>query len=160
MSVSTEKKACPKCPKDLGQMLCGGCDRWFCWDHMMEHQQELSQEMNSLILERDDLGNNLASEANNDQQRSLMSRIDRWESQSIGRIKQTADDVRSQLKDLFSRTKGKVQHSLNNITEEFRKHQGKMAYNEIELREWASQLQELRGSARQTSDGGARRRCN
>ena len=143
-TIEIEKKSCPKCPKDLGQVLCGGCGQWFCWKHLSEHRQDVIRQMDDLVPEYDQLQKHLNGDATDFQQHPFMNRVDRWESKSIERIRQIANEVRSRLRESLARTKINVRHSLKDITEELKKHREMETFTEIELQQWMSQLRELK----------------
>ena len=62
-----------KCLKGPGQVICDGCQQYFCLKHLPEHRQELSQRMDELTLEHDELQRNLTEESD-DQPHPLFSR--------------------------------------------------------------------------------------
>ena len=144
MTDAVAKKCCVKCEKGTGQALCDGCERWFCVKHFLDHRQELSQQLDALLLERDQLQQHLCTESDAPERHPLLTRVDQWEAKSIARIKQVANTVRSQLTAPLARTRRVVQYSLRPITAELKKNQGTEDFNEIDLRKWLSQLKELR----------------
>lgn len=142
MMASSTEKHCIKCSKGLGQALCGGCDRWFCVKHLNEHRQELNQEMDHLTVEHDQLQQNLLHN-DDDRHHSLLTRIDRWESKAIEKIKQVANNIRQELKDSMEQSKKSIEDSLRQITRELQENRQSEAFTEIHLIEWTSQLKAL-----------------
>ena len=142
-TATTAKGSCVKCPKGSGQVICDGCQQYFCLKHLSEHRQELSQQMDALTLEHDELQRNLMKESN-DQPNPLFARIDRWESQSIERIKHAAHEVRSQLRESLAQTKKNIRDSLHQIAANLEENRRTEAFTEIDLQKWLSQLEELK----------------
>lgn len=136
-------QACLKCPKGLGQVICGGCQQWFCMKHLYEHREDLSQKMDDLGHQRDQLQQNLILESD-DHPHLLLSRVDRWESKSIKRIQQIAHEVRCQLRKSLDEMKGSMQECLREITHEFQESRQMEAYTEIDLNRWTTRLREIR----------------
>lgn len=50
-----------------------------------------------------------------------MTRIDPWELQTIERIKQVANQIRTEMKEVFDRSKEIIQTSLHQMTDELDK---------------------------------------
>lgn len=145
MTSSHSVQSCQKCLKGGGQVLCGGCQQWFGLKHLNEHRQELSQQMEDLTFEHNELQQNLMLyEHDNDQEHSLIIRIDQWEIKSIDRIKQVADDIRQDLRKSFNRSKNKIQKLLRPMTHELEEGRHMETYTENDLAKWKKQLNELR----------------
>ena len=142
-SAASRLQPCSKCPKSQGHATCGGCEKWFCIKHLVEHRQELSEQLSECILERDQLQANLTAD-DSDRQHPLLIRIDRWEAKSIERIKQVANEVRSQLKMLVSRSERRVEEALRPLTAELEENQRNGDYTELELTRWMRRLNELK----------------
>ena len=145
MASSTSSKSCYRCPKGEGQVICGGCQHWFCIKHLLDHRQEFSQQMDQLTLEHDQLQQNLTAN-DNDRSNPLISRVDRWETKSIQKIKQIADEVRQQLRNSLGQSKKKVERSLRTITHELQENRQREAFAEIHLAKWMTQLKDLKNN--------------
>ena len=143
MASSDAKKSCTKCLKGQGQVLCGGCQRWYCVTHLLEHRQELSQQMDNLTLEHDQFQQTLLAH-DSDRPNPLITRIDRWETKSIEKIKQVAREVRQDLKELIDQSKKDLVGSLRRITDELQENRQMETYTENDLERWTCQLRELR----------------
>ena len=127
MASTTETKSCIQCPKGPGQVMCDGCQRFFCLKHFHEHQ--LKQ---ILLLD------------GHDRQHPLLIRVDRWEARSMKRIKQVANEVRQQIKELLDRSKTSIGDTLHRIANEIRENQRTEAFTEVDLEKWMGQLHQLR----------------
>lgn len=143
MASSNAKKSCTKCPKGQGQVLCDGCQRWYCVMHLLEHRQELSQQMDNLTLEHDQFQETLLVH-DNGRPNPLITRVDRWETKSIEKIKQVAREVRQDLNELIDQSKKDLAASLRRITDELQENRQMETYTENDLERWTFQLRELR----------------
>lgn len=131
-TATMAKRSCVRCPKGPGQVICKGCQQHFCLKHLPEHRQELSQQMDALTLEHDQLQRNLTEESD-DQPHPLFARIDHWELQSIERIKEVSDEVRSQLRESIARTKKNICDSLHRIAANLDENQRTETFTETDL---------------------------
>lgn len=143
MASSSEKKPCFKCPKGPGQVMCDGCQQYFCLKHLLEHRQQLSQQIDDLTLDHDQLKQNLLLN-HDDKQHPLIKRVDRWEAKSIHKIKQIADEVRLQLRESLDHSKKNIGESLYRITDELRESRQTEAFTEVDLAKWMNQLQRVK----------------
>ncbi len=111
MASSTLTKApCATCgDKSVGIFKCEGCSRIFCRKHVNEHRDILSQQLDEIVFEYDILQQTITEL--NDQQnyrKSLFTKIDQWEKDSIMEIQQTANEARQQVEQLTNFQKGKL----------------------------------------------------
>ena len=143
MASSTTRQSCSTCQKSQGQVICGGCDRWLCIKHLLEHRQELEKELEKCVHQRNQLQASLIADTH-DRQDDLLTRVDRWEAQSIERIKQVAKQVRSQLSKSLSRSKRSIGEALHPVTTEMEEGRKTDDYNENELKRWEALLKELK----------------
>ena len=143
MASCMTRKVCVKCSKGSGQVLCGGCEQWFCLKHLTEHRQELSQQMDALTLEHDQLQQHLIDDTF-DYPCPLTTRVDRWELQSIERIKEVANKVRSQLRETLNQKKRTILQCFADITKELVDNREAETYTEPDLDKWMDQLKQLR----------------
>lgn len=142
-TVTTAKGSCVRCPNGPGQVNCDGCQQHFCLTHFPEHRQELSQQIDTLAYEYNQLQRNLTEEST-DQPHPLLACIDRWELQSIERIKQVSNEVRSQLRESLAQTKKNIRESLHQIVANLEENRRAEAFTEIDLQGWGRQLEELK----------------
>ena len=111
--------------------------------HLLEHRQELSQQMDTLTLEHDELYQNVIGETT-DQPHPLVARVDRWQSVSVQRIQQVADEIRSNLRKLLSEVKKNVGASLHQMMQEVKESRSMETFTELDLQKWMDQLKQLR----------------
>src|SRR5271163_3532707 len=90
-------KQCSVCNKELGPMHCTGCDRYFCRKDFKIHNEEMSTEMDKIIKECNRLQDEIANGIqHNDQQNPLIEQIDKWQKNTIEKVKQVAAQARQQ----------------------------------------------------------------
>ena len=73
-------------------LRCIGCLQEFCFHHFVEHQQQLSKQLDEIEQHR-----NLLQQIINPQDDSLIQQVDQWERESIEKIKQTAQEIRQSV---------------------------------------------------------------
>jgi hypothetical protein len=142
MASSTAKRSlCKICNKQPSVFFCGGCQNGFCTDHAKEHRQELSRQLETIIIEHDQLKQNLAECVAKPSHHPLMNEIDKWEKQSIDKIRRAADDARKQLLSATGSRTTKVTEELKHLTQELTTARSENNFIEIDLQEWMEKLQ-------------------
>lgn len=111
--------------------------------HLLEHRQELSQRMEAVTLERDQLHQNVTNKTPC-HLFSLLTRVNRWESRSIEGIKRVANEVRLELEKTLDDVDKTIGGALRQISQELQEQRQTDRYTEIELNKWMRQLKELR----------------
>jgi GTPase involved in cell partitioning and DNA repair len=142
MATVNPTNPCVNCAKGVGQVTsCDGCHRWFCTKHLLEHRQELSQEMDQLMQQHDQFQHDLTE---NDRH-PLITRINLWEEKSIQRIRsEVAHEAREKWQQPLDQVKMIAQRSLNGMTKALRRTRDTEDSTEINLRNWTNHLKELR----------------
>jgi DNA anti-recombination protein RmuC len=143
MASANVKQPCSKCDEGFGRNICGGCQQWFCKTHYNEHQEELGKEMNNVSQKHDELHSHLTMD-NMDSENPLLVRINKWEQQSINRIRAVANEARTKLKQSFDQIKEETKASLSQVTNELKLSRTSEDYTEIELKLWMDQLESLK----------------
>lgn len=143
MASSTTHPPCSICSQGRDEATGGGSQKSFCAKHLGEHRQGLSRQMDRLTLEHDQLEQNLGLNGD-DHPHPLITDVDQWESKSIEKIKQVANEVRRQLKDSLAQMKRSIRESLDNMSKEFEENRRMATYTEIDLKKWTDQLEDLK----------------
>ena len=73
-----------------------------------------------------------------------MAGVERWESKSIERIRQVANEVRSQLRETLTRKKRTIVQLFADITRELVENRQTETYTEKDLDKWMDQLKQLK----------------
>ena len=149
MASTTIRQACVKCEKGLGITTCGGCQRWFCTKHFIEHRQELAIRIDNIGQEHDLFRRDVIQPTID---HPLLTRINQWEQQSIDRIKGAAEEVRTNLQQYLVNTKDQIKTSLDQLTNDLQSSRNTDDYTEIELDKWIKQLQEFREALEKPTD--------
>ena len=141
MASASARKSCVKCSKGVGVAICDGCQQSFCIKHFTEHRQELSQLLENIGQEHDLLRRDLNQ---HNVEHSLFDRINKWEQESITKIRAAAEMARIDLRELLDRNKEELRKSVNKITDELQSCRESYDYTEVDINKWSQQLQTFR----------------
>ena len=96
---------CTKCgSKGIGIFKCQGCSNVFCRKHASEHRDTLSQQLDEIVHEHDQL-HQLINQENNINH-PLMNQINQWEQNSIEKIQKLAQTIRQEIVQYIKSQKG------------------------------------------------------
>ena len=70
---------------------------FYCHKHHLQHREDLKQQLENLIIERDGLKHKIEEQKTEPQQHALMKKIDEWERDSIVEIQQMAKETKQIL---------------------------------------------------------------
>lgn len=135
------KKPCTRCNKGAGVTTCDGCQQSLCVKHFVEHRQELSQRIDDIGQEHDLLWRDIDHDNTG---RSLLSRINLWEQESIAKIQVEAKAARTDLEELLEKSKQALKKSVTKITNELQSCRESDDYTEIDIEKWTNELKTLR----------------
>lgn len=142
-TAETGKGQCIKCGKKKSAVRCEGCQELFCFDHLTDHQQELSIQFDEIEMNRDLLRQTLTEQINNPNTSLLIKQINQWEEESIQRIKQTADECRQKLLQHTTTHFHQMEVNLVKLTDQIRHTRQENDFNEIDLRLLKERLTQL-----------------
>ena len=145
---SIDRGQCLKCDKRV-VYLCEGCSQKFCFTHLQEHRQQLGQELNGIENDRDELQQSLTEQKNNRQRLPLMQQVDKWEVDSINKIRQTAQECRQLLVQHTNDHILDIENKLTKLTEELKRIRKDDEFNEIDLNQIQGKLRRLRDELNQ-----------
>ena len=134
-------KKCVICSKNGGILTCHGCGRTYCVKHVLEHRQELSNQLNGIIQEHDLLQEELERSSS---ESVLFGHINQWEKESIKKIQATAEAARVDLQQILSRSKRELSKACSDITVNLRSSREAEDFSEKDLHRWLKQLDELK----------------
>ncbi|CAF3647517.1 unnamed protein product [Rotaria sp. Silwood1] len=97
MATTTGKTSGVICKKSKITVKCSGCSKDFGLNHISEHRNELSQQLGTIEDQFNDLKLEMDEQKSNPQKPELMKQIDKWERESIEKVRQVADEVRREL---------------------------------------------------------------
>ena len=136
-----KRSLCKACNKAPSVFFCQGCQKDFCTGHAKEHRQELSKQLDTIILEHDQLKQNLADFRETSTQHPLMQEINQWEMQSIDKIRKAANEARKELTAAVDGCRTKITDELKHLTQELTIARSEDNFIEIDLQEWMERLQ-------------------
>jgi hypothetical protein len=143
------KKPCCKCNKGGATFTCDGCHQSFCLKHVGDHRQELAQQMDNIGQQHDVLKRDIDEQSIN---KALLAQIDRWEQESIEKIRSHANKARTDLKRLAEESKTRLSELMSELSNELRSNRESDEYTEDDLDRWANQLKELRKGLKKSSE--------
>ena len=135
------KKPCCKCNKGGSTFTCNGCDRSFCSKHAADHREELVQQIDILGQQHNILKRDVIEDVAG---KTILAQIDRWEEESIHKIRWSAEKARADLQRFTEETKIRLNISIDHLSSELRLNQENDDYTEEDLDRWTKELQKLR----------------
>ena len=143
MAAAAVKNRCAICNKEKASLKCEGCSRTFCFNHLNDHRQELNKQFDEIEITRDLLRQAITEQSAQPQKHSLFQKIDKWEHDSINKIRQTADEARQLL---LKQTTGRVteiETKLAKLTDQLRQNREENDFVETDLNHWKDELTRL-----------------
>ena len=141
MATSMVKQSvCKACNETSGVFFCQGCEKDFCTIHAEEHRQELSKQLDTVILEHDQLKQNIVEYSEKFNQHPLMKEIDQWEMESIDKIRKAADDARKELFAVVDDRRTKIIEGMKGLEQDLSTAQSEDSFVETNLQEWMERL--------------------
>ena len=144
---------CVTCGKDnKATFTCRGCLEDFCYNHITDHRQDLSKQLDDIEVTRDLFRQTLTQHTQQPHKHISIQQINDWEYKSIKKIQQTAEEARQTL---FEYTVGHIKQieiDLNNLTDELRESRKENDFFETDLRQWNEQLNRLTKELNQPSN--------
>jgi hypothetical protein len=143
MASSSVKQPCIKCDQGFVTNMCIGCQKWFCNKHYNEHQEELTKEMDDITQKHDELHSHSTIESI-DSVNPILVRINKWEQESIDRIRAVANEARTKLKQSLDKIKEETKATLSQVANELKSSPESEDYIEIDLKRWMDRLGSLK----------------
>jgi hypothetical protein len=143
-STDPSKVLCVVCNKAKGIYKCEGCSRIFCPKHSIDHRNELGKQLEEIEVTHDLAQQTLIQQAEDPQQHPLLKKINQWEEESIVKIRQTAEKVRSELLNEATQHTTQVKQKLKILSDELRQGRDDNDFSEIDLKQWMQKLDQLR----------------
>jgi uncharacterized Fe-S cluster-containing radical SAM superfamily protein len=143
MATATGKALCITCNKEKSAVRCEGCQQIFCRNHLTDHCQELSEQLDEIEINRDLFQQTLNEQINDPQKHFLIKQINKWEYDSIEKIQQTAKECRHLLLEHTTEHFNKIEINLTKLTDELRKTRQENDFNEIDLNHLKQKLTQL-----------------
>jgi hypothetical protein len=152
MAARMDKPRCIMCGKDRSAVRCEGCLQIFCYNHLTDHRQELNKQLDEIEVNRDVFRETLTEQTTDPKQNSLIKQIDKWEEDSIRKIRQTAEESRQLLLQYTTEHITQIEIDLNKLTEGLRHIRQENDFNEIDLNQFKEKLIKLAETLEQPSN--------
>ena len=120
MTTATNESQCATCKKSNAIARCIGCSQDFCFNHFVEHRQELNKQLEQIEQDRDLFQQTLNEQTTNPQNSLLIQQVDQWEQESIEKIKQTAQEIRETLVIHVHENLISVKDKMNQLTQQLK----------------------------------------
>jgi seryl-tRNA synthetase len=143
MATAIGKDQCIICHKEKRTVRCEGCSQMFCFNHINDHRQELSGQLNEIEMNRDVFRQTLTERRNDPEKHSLIKQIDQWEEDSIKQIQQTAQDCRQILIQHTTEHINQTETNLVELTDQLKEIRQENDFNEIDLSQLKQRLAQL-----------------
>jgi hypothetical protein len=137
------KNPCITCGKMAGVFACRGCSGNFCLRHTSVHRELLQKSMNEIVQNYDQFKRNIQGQNIEQYQQILIEQIDRWEQQSLEKIRQLADDTRQQLITIIRDQNENLKEKIEELNEQIDSARQDGGFYENDLQEWSERLNEL-----------------
>lgn len=144
MATVMNKTRCATCEKEKAVMKCGGCLKDFCFNHMTDHRQQLSQQLEKIEMTCDLLRQTLIEQVSNPQKNVLKQQMDQWERDSIDKIRQAAEETRKLLVKHMAGYFNEIEIKLKKLTEQIRESRQENDFFEADLQQWKEKLETLK----------------
>jgi tRNA uridine 5-carbamoylmethylation protein Kti12 len=144
MATAIERTRCVTCGKEKATLKCAGCSQDFCFDHVTDHRQELSKQLDEVEVNRDLFRQTLTEQTVKPEEHPLMKQINAWEHDSINKIRQTAEDTRQIIFTHITEYIKQLEVKLRILTDQLRRARQENDFFEMDLRQWNEQLTQLK----------------
>ena len=159
MSVPTTigRNHCAICGKERRTVSCDGCLQTFCYNHLNDHRQELSKQLDEVEVTRDLFRQILTEQTSQPRKHTLMKEIDEWERDSIKKIQESAEEARQQLFRHITEHIKDIETRLSKLTDQLRTSRQENDFIETDLNQWKEELQRLKEELSKPSNIALRR---
>ncbi|CAF1047750.1 unnamed protein product [Rotaria magnacalcarata] len=140
------RQVCTTCLKLSESFICRGCRQSFCAKHVNQHREKIAKDMSTLVTKCNRLHDESKSEKFAQQ---TLASIDRWEKESIERIRSTAQTARAELRPWIERIKHELEVPFQTMMDELQSRRKLQDYTEVDLKRWGAQLKEFNEKLKQ-----------
>ena len=145
MQTDFSKNQCASCGKGKAVTKCEGCLQSFCYNHFLDHREELSKQLDEVENNRDILRQKLIEQETEPQKyaSTLIQQVDKWECNSIKIIQRTAEEARQIILKHTEEQTIQVESQLNQLTDQLRQYRQRNDFLESDLQKWKQELIKL-----------------
>lgn len=143
MAAASGRNQCFTCRKERTAYKCEGCSKFFCFNHLHEHRQQLSKELDEIVINCDLTRQTILEQKNEPQKHPLIREINQWEENAIQKIRQTAEEARRSILKGATMYHKQIEEKLNRLTDELRINRQEDDLTETDLLKWQGELAQL-----------------
>lgn len=143
MATSNTITKCECCNNEDATYLCRGCSKYFCLDHLKDHKNKIDVDFNNIEHDFNLFRQKLDDQKQDPKNNLFIKQIDQWEEDSIGKIKEKANEYRQILIKYMDDLISELVEKLNDFTNQIRKIQKQNDFNEIHLNQLKDKLKLL-----------------
>lgn len=150
MTTTADRTICIICNTKKLTYPCHGCSKRFCFEDLAQHRSNLEEQLNQIQHDHNKLREDLNDRRTDPKTHTIIEQIDRWEKNSIDKIKQTSEQCRKRWINYSRPFLLKIEKKLNDLAQRTGNMQKqKNEFNEVDLKQLKEKLQELEGELRQ-----------
>ncbi|CAM4817381.1 unnamed protein product [Rotaria magnacalcarata] len=116
---TTHRAVCCQCKKTKGTLICDECSKDFCPKHMIEHVDDLCEQLNKTDDQFNQFKLQIEEQLVKPETHELMKEIDNWERESIEKIQKMANDIRQELSSCLISFIDDLNAKFRYLTEQF-----------------------------------------
>ncbi|CAF1009147.1 unnamed protein product [Adineta steineri] len=143
MTMANNKRKCFTCDRENNTYTCEGCSKRFCSAHIPEHQQILIDEFNHISHDYNEFKERINEQKQNPQNHSLIKQIDQWETNSIEKVQQKAQDCREIVNEFLRTFINAIEMKFNDLNRQIQQLHKENDFNEINLNYLRNQLRKI-----------------
>lgn len=143
MATANNQNQCVSCSKTKTTSICAGCSQNFCSKHFTEHRQELSSQLDQVEQEKDLFQQILHQHRTNPPKNLLIEQVNRWEEESIEKIKETAEELRELLSNQINENICFSKIKLYELTQQLSRSREEDEIIEGDLHKWTEELKQM-----------------
>ncbi|CAF3819011.1 unnamed protein product [Adineta steineri] len=143
MATANNKAQCFICNKEKNTYSCRGCSNDFCFTHLTEHRQKIETQLEEIINDHDQFQQTIIQQKQNPLDSSLIQQINQWETSSIEKIQQTAQQCRETLVKSTQKSIDDVEKKFIELSQKLKEIRQENEFNEIDLNNFHSKLTQI-----------------
>ncbi|CAF4065792.1 unnamed protein product, partial [Adineta steineri] len=143
MATANNRAKCSVCNKTNATCFCARCSKGFCFQHLTEHRQILHRQLDEIINDHDQFQQTIIQQKQDPHNSSLFQQINQWETDSIEKIQQTAQQCRETLMKLTQKTINDVEKKFIELSQKLKEIREENEFNEIDLQHFQLKLTQI-----------------
>ncbi|CAF0795510.1 unnamed protein product [Adineta steineri] len=143
MATANNKAQCFVCNKEKNTYNCKGCSNEFCFPHLIEHRQRIETQLDAIINDHDQFRQTIIQQEQNPLNSSLIQQINQWETSSIEKIQQTAQECRETVIKLTQKSINDVEKQFSELSQKLKEIREENEFNEIDLKRFQLKLTQI-----------------